>query len=1344
MLNLSALQGASAALRDLALEKAAATAHKNIEILTKDQEGRVVVDTVLAMVSKSTEQMTAHEMDEFISALPIDDLFKTFDLDGSGAIDFDEFSKMLPQLDIHLPEAQALKFFAACDTDGSGEIDQEEFCVCLIAATSANNSGSNNANHTVLTPLDAFQLFDEDGSDSIDFVEFNALCDYCGLTAIEEEDRQKKFKMFDEDGGGTLDFEEFKLTWILMTDPFQQAAAHQLPIGKYDTKADVREKVMRYLEKIEAQDEVSMVDATRWVDFHRDKMNREREERDVLITSRKYWHGLPAKEWTLKLMIEALDKLDYDTGGKKEVLEHRIRSYVRDPMIISEWLWILVEAVLAMTDEGFESWGGVYTCGHGTNGQLGRPCDSKTSELSGRVIKHTYGETLSLIKAPTEPGELWEGPPLHLGVMGIDAHTYNSKSNLPPGGRSLFEGKMDKDDLKAERALIEQFNPSCNSSQTFQLVDSLASKGVDKIFTSFCSEIAFVHTTSSGELWMLGGTRGSKHHGGREYAIPIAEPEKKIDTFAGAIYLKKDSKEKERLPFDEFCTPTQIDCFENQRLLSMGLGRNHALGVLETTDLYCWGSNSHGQLGLIGSTRLNEGAMNPIRDTVLVKIPQRKGGSIVTSAAQAMADNELENRTESNPEEAAQREENYLRRPGGPIVPNGSQARSIDISRGVVVRHSGGGRTVVKDLGGRRTFFWDNESYLKEADQPMPVILDGIVGKGLQSSCVSCGPTHSVAIAAGRLYTWGAGPESNLGRSLAGRKHLGTPWSSHDPTPQLVEMPYGLQRVPMRWVAAGASHSVAISGDGRLFSWGNTDGGRRKISTPIVEQPEEEEEGGEREEGEEGEEHSGLLNGGGSSVFLPTASMNSGSMTGGSTLSALESLPSLPSSSSSSSSSSLAFSSSSVAFGRSETSQMSKTSRSRSSTATKSRSGSTTGPGLVAPVKRPPSYAPQQIDLHGRRCLSVACGSWHTVILVEVTPNDFQGAMSRAQSIRTASANQKGRDPVQGDTQVGVVWTWGNGRFGQLGRGMSPKEQQFSDPRPVSILGGHGFGRFSNGDHSAGILTRKISCGSNHTAALTAAGTLWTWGYNRHGCLGRPSRLPYKCESPKKAPGRDYTPTNITHSGVGSINTYTRKTINPGHLDLIGGIPRLVTDMTGYPKGRILDVGCGPDFTIVCTSPWTGIGPMQIRALEDCAVRVIQSVSRTFLTKLKLYKRNKAEYSKRWNHYKKKYYYQHDSTGEKTMHMPPCFGGDDIGVKIIHGTQMIPSIQNHAEDVIQRGPNNQVTKEARDMGRGGTFGTYGSFTDGSPNIPYDEHAVLLHDWNHTNPYRRIGKWNDME
>ena len=624
--NLAALQGASEALRDAQLEKAAAEAKSKIQILTKDEEGRVISDTVLSMVDKSTEEMTAHEMDLFIQTLPIEELFKTFDLDGSGAIDFEEFSKMLPKIGIHIPEAQALKFFANCDDDGSGEIDQEEFCVCLIAATNANGTGTNNENHTVLTPLDAFQLFDEDGSDSIDFMEFNALCDYCGLSEIDEQTRKKKFQMFDEDGGGTLSFDEFKLTWILMTDPFQQAEAHGLKIGKFDTKAEVRERVMHYLEKLEENDVVSMIDAKRWIEYHHEKMHHEREARDALITSRQYWNDRPSDQWNVTLMIEVLQKLNFDSLGKKESLEHRIRSYVRDPLIFTEWMWELVESVLKMTDKGFESWGGVYTCGHGTNGQLGRPCDSRTSELSGAVIKRTFGETsMTNVKPPIEIGQLWEGPLLHLGEMGVDETTYNIASEMPE--RSPFEGPVDEEELNNIKKWREKERPRFNSSQTFQGVESLASKGVNKIFSSFCSEIAFCHSTATGELWMMGGTKGSA---GRDYAIPIEEPEIEKVSGAGAIYMK--SKEvQEGLPFDTFNTPTVIDCFENQRIISMGLGRSHALGVLETSDLYCWGSNAHGQLGLIGSTRLNEGAMNPIRDTVIVKIPQRKGGSIVTA-----------------------------------------------------------------------------------------------------------------------------------------------------------------------------------------------------------------------------------------------------------------------------------------------------------------------------------------------------------------------------------------------------------------------------------------------------------------------------------------------------------------------------------------------------------------------------------------------------------------------------------------------------------------------------------------------------------------------------------------
>ena len=254
-----------------------------------------------------------------------------------------------------------------------------EFCVLLIAATNATGGDTQNTiDHTVLTPWDAFQLFDEDGSNSIDFEEFNALCDYCGLRKIDEKQRMKNFKRFDEDGGGSLSFEEFKLCWILMTNPFHQAAAHGFEVKQFDTEAEMREKVMHRLEKLEEKDQISLVDAFRWVDFHREKMRLEREARDNKIKSREYWASLPSKEWTMKLMIESLGKMGYNAAGKKEELEHRIRSYVNDANTFAAWLWAVVEAVLAMTDSGFESWGGVYTCGHGANGQLGRPCDATT------------------------------------------------------------------------------------------------------------------------------------------------------------------------------------------------------------------------------------------------------------------------------------------------------------------------------------------------------------------------------------------------------------------------------------------------------------------------------------------------------------------------------------------------------------------------------------------------------------------------------------------------------------------------------------------------------------------------------------------------------------------------------------------------------------------------------------------------------------------------------------------------------------------------------------------------------------------------------------------------------
>ena len=78
------------------------------------------------------EEQRQTKIDALMKEKP-DDVFKRFDKDESGFIDYDEFVQMLPELGIKMTEAKALKYFRVCDSDGSGEIDVDEFKVALYA-----------------------------------------------------------------------------------------------------------------------------------------------------------------------------------------------------------------------------------------------------------------------------------------------------------------------------------------------------------------------------------------------------------------------------------------------------------------------------------------------------------------------------------------------------------------------------------------------------------------------------------------------------------------------------------------------------------------------------------------------------------------------------------------------------------------------------------------------------------------------------------------------------------------------------------------------------------------------------------------------------------------------------------------------------------------------------------------------------------------------------------------------------------------------------------------------------------------------------------------------------------
>ena len=70
-------------------------------------------------------------------------------------------------------------------------------------------------------------------------------------------------------------------------------------------------------------------------------------------------------------------------------------------------------------------------------------------------------------------------------------------------------------------------------------------------------------------------------------------------------------------------------------------------------------------------------------------------------------------------------------------------------------------------------------------------------------------------------------------------------------------------------------------------------------------------------------------------------------------------------------------------------------------------------------------------------------------------------------------------------TRDGAVYTWGSCKSGQLGQA-----HKNSVPSPRVMLSGKG----------GGVV--KIECGTAHTAALCADGSLYTWGKHEHGRLG--------------------------------------------------------------------------------------------------------------------------------------------------------------------------------------------------------------------------------------------------
>ncbi|KAG5178125.1 regulator of chromosome condensation 1/beta-lactamase-inhibitor protein II [Tribonema minus] len=145
----------------------------------------------------------------------------------------------------------------------------------------------------------------------------------------------------------------------------------------------------------------------------------------------------------------------------------------------------------------------------------------------------------------------------------------------------------------------------------------------------------------------------------------------------------------------------------------------------------------------------------------------------------------------------------------------------------------------------------------------------------------------------------------------------------------------------------------------------------------------------------------------------------------------------------------------------------------------------------------------------GMHVLQIAAGTWHAAAVVMVPP------------------------ALNG----GYLYTWGSGYHGQLGLG---HRQVVLRPTLVQEL----------------LKTQQwvkfVACGSHHNVVVTAEGELYSWGSNKHGCLGRTLLT-----------AEPFTPV-------------------PGH---VGGFGALVD---GIGRGMPRSVACGKEFTVVATFPYEG------------------------------------------------------------------------------------------------------------------------------------------------------------
>lgn len=166
---------------------------------------------------KEKNMANPKKVKELFKTMTHNEIFEFLDIDGNGIMTFNEFKKLLPMLEIKMNEAKIFRIFSICDFDGSGFIDIDEFKVAMYTVDPSSGNPNGLSTSILLTPMDAFETFDEYNTGVLDEDELHYALDFLGLK-LSEYVQETHFNRHDTTNQLSIDLNEFREIFLESCD----------------------------------------------------------------------------------------------------------------------------------------------------------------------------------------------------------------------------------------------------------------------------------------------------------------------------------------------------------------------------------------------------------------------------------------------------------------------------------------------------------------------------------------------------------------------------------------------------------------------------------------------------------------------------------------------------------------------------------------------------------------------------------------------------------------------------------------------------------------------------------------------------------------------------------------------------------------------------------------------------------------------------------------------------------------------------------------------------------------------------------------------------------------------